>query len=58
METFRMIIARDKAKDWQDDIKDICDGLRKRGMIPQGFERDENNFTIGGTYGEDEGCAD
>ena len=58
METFRMTIVRDKAKPWQEDIKEICDGLRNRGYTPHGFDRDDNFFHIGGTVGKDEGCTD
>ena len=56
METFRMNIAYDKARPWQEQITEICDSLRSRGLYPQGFERDENNFIIGGMVACD--CGD
>ena len=43
-----MKIIYDKARPWQEQITEICENLRSRGLYPQGFTRDENNFTIGG----------
>ena len=48
MKTFNMHIAYDKARPWQEQITEICDSLRSRGLYPQGFDRDQNNFIIGG----------
>lgn len=56
MKTFKMTIVRDRAKDWQEDIREITDGLRSRGLYPQGWTRDENFFHIGGTVNCD--CND
>lgn len=50
MKTFRMKIMRDKAKDWREDIQSITEGLRNRGLYPQGYDRDDNYFTISGNY--------
>ena len=48
MKTFKMHIAYDKARPWQEQITEICDNLRSRGRYPQGFTMDQNNFIIGG----------
>lgn len=55
MKTFKMKIVRDKALDWQDDIKQITNNLRERGLIPQGWARDNNYFYIGGIDGQSDG---
>lgn len=54
--TLKMHIAYDKARPWQEQITEICDNLRSRGLYPQGWEMDQNNFIIGGMVNCD--CAD